>query len=158
MSLFDPNAFLDATIDTPTVRRPPLPIENPASPDGTYMAVCGEPKARTWESKKDPGKSGVAMDMPLTIDVPAQLQESMQLPPQVLLTDGIMLDLTPQGTIDTAPGKNRKLRVYREAADMNKPGDVFSFRKFSGRVFKVKITHEVYEGDILDKIGTVLKP
>lgn len=156
-SLFDPQSFMDATIDAPTVRRPPLPIENPATPDHLYLAVIGEPKPRTWQGKADPSKSGVAFDVPLLIDVPQQLQESHKLPPQVTLSDSIMLDLTDQGAIDNAPGKNRRLRVYRDATDLNKPGDVFSFRKLQGRIVKVKIDHELYQGDIMDRVGTVLK-
>ena len=157
MANFDPQKFLDATVDQPSIRRPPLPTENPASPDGLYMAVIGEPKARPWTGRQDPTKSGVAMDIPLLIDVPGQLQDQYKIQAQVQLTDSILLDLTPEGQMDNAPGKNRKLRIYRDATNLNKPGDVFSFRKLQGQPVKVRITHEQYEGDTLDKVATVLK-
>ena len=50
-----------------------------------------------------------------------------------------------QGTLDTAPGKNRRLRIYREACDMNKAGDVFSPRKLQGQLIKVKIGWKTLE-------------
>ena len=157
MSAFDPQSFLDATISEPSVRRPPLPIENPYADDRLYVALIGEPKMRSWTGKSDPSKSGIACDISLVIDVPGQMQADLGLPPQVTLRDSIMLDLTPQGAIDNAAGKNGRLRIYREATNLNKPGDVFAFRKLQGQVVKVKPAHELYNGDIMDKVGTVLK-
>lgn len=157
-SLFDPQSFLDATLDKPSVRRPPLPVENPDAPDGLYMATLGEPKPRTWQGKADPSRSGIAFDIPVKIDVPPSVKEQLGLDTSVVtLGDSIMLDLTEQGAIDNGPGKNRRLRIYREATDLNKPGDVFSFRKLEGKLVKVKIEHEVYQGDIMDRVNTVLK-
>jgi hypothetical protein len=72
------------------------------------------------------------------------------------LKDSLMLDLTANGTIDNAPGKNRRLRAYREATDMNKPGDVFSARKMEGRIVKVKITHDIWEGQPIEKVSGVV--
>lgn len=157
-SAFSPEAFLDASISTPTEKRKPLPIENPADPAGLYSARIIEVKMRPWEGKKDPTKSGVAADIPLEIQVPLQLQQEMKLPEVVKLTDSFFLDLTEDGKgLDNAPGKNRGLRIYREALDLNKPGDTFSFRKMFGQMIKVKIVHEPYEGDIYDKVGGVFK-
>jgi len=156
-SQFDPATFLDATIDQPTEKRPPLPVECPGTSDGLYTAVVGEVGARAWQGKKDPTKSGIAWDVPLQIEVPGQLQADLKLQPQLTLRDSIMVDLTEQGTIDNTPGKNRRLRTYREACDMNKPGDVFSARKMQGRVVKVKISHEIYEGQPVERIDNVLK-
>lgn len=156
-SMFDPQSFLDATISEPSVRRPPLPIENPATDDRLYTGILGEPKPRTWQGKQDPSRSGIAFDVPITIEVPGQLQQSLKLSPTVVLQDSIMLDLTEQGSIDNSPGKNRRLRVYRDATDLNKAGDVFSFRKLAGKVVKVKIEHEIYQGEIMDRVNTVLK-
>lgn len=156
-SAFDPQSFLDATISEPSVRRPPLPVENPHADDRLYVGLIGEPKMRPWTGKADPSKSGMACDLTITIDVPPQMQAEQGLPAQVVLRDSIMLDLTAQGAIDNAPGKNPRLRIYREATNLNKPGDAFSFRKLQGQVVKVKVAHELYQGDIMDKVGTVLK-
>ena len=148
-SMFDPATFLDATMEEPTVKRPPLPV-------GDYKAVIGEIKARAWTGKKDPTKSGIAWDIPLTLEVPAEVQASLGIEQATLnFTDSLMLDLTEGGTIDNSPGKNRRLRIYREATNMNKPGDVFSARKLQGQVVTVKLTHDLWEGDIVERISGV---
>ena len=152
---FDPVQFLDAEISTPLVRRPPLPI-------GDYLAVIGEVKAEVWTGKpggKAEGKSGMKYVVPLSIDVPQEVQTALGLNQATLtLTDGIMLDLNEGGTIDTGPGKNGGLRRYRDALDMNKPGENFSARKMQGRPIRVKITHELYNGDAVERIDGVARP
>ncbi len=151
-SAFDPQSFLDATINEPLVKRPPLTAGR------DFIGIIGEVKPRAWQGKKDPTQSGIAMDIPVEIDLSAYPDEATRLgATKVTLTDSIMLDLTEAGTIDNSPGKNGKLRRYRESLDMNKPGDVFSFRAMQGRPIKVKINHREYQGDIFDEIGGVAK-
>ncbi len=151
MSMFNPDTFLDATIEAPTEKRPPLPA-------GDYTAVIGEVKSRAWQGKKDPTKSGIAWDIPLTLEIPADVQTQLGLTqPTITLTDSIMLDLTDAGTIDNSPGKNRGLRNYREALDMNKAGDVFSARKMTGQAIRVKVKHELYEDQIMERVGGVAR-
>lgn len=156
-STFDPSMFLDMEMDAPLEKRPPLPI-------GDYTAVIGEVTASTWQGKKDPSKSGIKWDFPVTIDVPLEVQNSLGIQmPTLQLKDGIMLETTPQGTIDMGLGKNRQLRNYREAVDLNKPGDRFSARSLVGKVVKVKLIHEPYtpaaggETIIVERIGGVAK-
>ena len=149
-SIIDPSAFLDATITEPSTKRLPLPAGR------DFVAIVGEVKARTWQGKSDPTKSGVVMDVPLEVDLSAYSDVQIGAT-KVTLTDGIMLDLTEAGMIDNSPGKNGKLRRYREALNMNKPGDAFSFRAMQGRTIKVKISHRTYEGDIFDQVDSVAK-
>ncbi|MDX2059909.1 MAG: hypothetical protein SFV24_19020 [Gemmatimonadales bacterium] len=152
--MFDPSAFLDATTTEALTKRPPLP----AGLD--FVATIGELKSVAWQGKADPTKSGIRIDVPLQIDlnaypdVKAALGGSID---KVTITDGIMLDLTPAGAIDFAPGRNGKLRRYREALDMNQPGAPFSVRMFQGRLIKVKIKHEPYEGELYEKVDSVAK-
>lgn len=149
-SAFNPETFLDATLTEPSEKRPPLPV-------GDYTAIIGAITARAWQGKADPTKSGIAWDIPLTIDVPAEIQVELKMDQSTLpLKDSLMLDLTANGTIDNAPGKNRRLRAYREATDMNKPGDVFSARKMEGKVVKVKITHDLWENQPVEKVAAVV--
>ena len=71
-------------------------------------------------------------------------------------SDLVFLDLTPQGTLDNSKGKNRQQRVYREATGMNKPGEPFSWSMLQGRTVKVKLTHELYNGEIVERISNIL--
>lgn len=150
MSQFDPQAFLDVSMEEALEKREVLPV-------GDYTAVIGEVSARAWTGKKDPTKSGIAWDIPLTIDVPAELQASLGLASTLTLKDSIMLDLTDGGTIDTGKGKNGRLRMYREALDMNKPGEGFSARKMQGQVLTVKISHEIYQDAPVERVQGVAK-
>lgn len=151
MTAFDPQAYLDAQITEPTVKRPPLPV-------GDYMAIIEDVKSRTWQGKADPTKSGIAFDIPLVLEIPADVQTQLGLTTSTLkFTDSVMVDLTEGGMIDNGVGKNRRLRTYREACDMNKAGDIFSPRKMIGQTILVKIKHDLWEGEIVEKIAGVAK-
>ena len=146
MSNFDPSTFLDVTLTVPTEKRPPIPV-------GDYQALITEVKSRAWNSK-DGSKSGIALDAVLEIQLPSAVAELVkQL--TIKINDSIMLDLTEAGSIDNSPGKNSKLRRYRDALDMNKPGDSFSPRMMTGRFIGVKIKHDPYEGEIYERVEAV---
>ena len=153
--MFDPAAYLNVEITEPTVKRPPLPI-------GDYMAVIGAVKAEAWSGKPGgpgEGKSGIRWVVPLTIEVPPGIQADLKLTQStIVLSDSIMLDLTEGGLIDNSAGKNGKMRRYREALDMNKPGDSFGPKRMEGRPVRVKLTHELYQGDTQERIDAVARP
>jgi len=147
---FDPSVFLDATITEPNTKRSPLPAGR------DFVGIIGEVKMRTWQGKADPTKSGIVADVPIEIDLSAYPDVQIGAA-KVTLTDGIMLDTTEAGMIDTSPGKNGKLRRYRESLGMNEAGKPFSFHAMQGRTIKVKISHRTYEGDIFDQVDSVAK-
>jgi hypothetical protein len=151
-STFDPQAFLDAQITEPSVKRPPLPAGS------DFIGTIGEPIPGTWQSKKDSTKSGIKVDLPIVIDP----SEHPSLDPAVYSTPiqlklSVMLDTTPSGAIDNSPGKNGLMRRLREALDMNKPGQPFSWRAVEGRRIRVKIKHRDYEGEQYDDIDSIAK-
>ena len=151
MSLFDPEAFLSTTTTEANEKRPPLPVEE-------YLAVIGKPTARQSQGKKDPTKTYTFIDVPLTIEVPADLQGAMSLPPNVKVTDSFILDLTDAGSLDMSPGKNGGMRRYREALGMNRPGEAFSLAQMEGNAVRVRIKHELYNEEIQERVGGVAKP
>jgi len=136
-SAFDPQSFLDATTTEVLVKRPPLPV-------GDYTAVIGEITVRPWQGKSDPSKSGIAYDIPLAVEVSADIQVQLNLSfPTITLKDSCMIDLTTEGMIDYSVGKNRRLRIYRDATDNNKAGQPFAARMMTGSVVKVKVAHDI---------------
>lgn len=149
MSIFDPEQSLDISIDAPLVKRPPIPV-------GDYTATIKELKARPWQGRKDPSRSGIAWDVKFDVTLPNDVA-SLVGQPAIVLSDSIMLDLNDAGALDLSPGKNGGLRRYREALDMNKPGDAFSARAMVGRMLKVKVKHEIYEGEIQERVGGVAR-
>ncbi len=142
MSTFDPESYLDATLEAPTEKRPPLPA-------GTYSATLGEPKARGWQSR-DGTKSGTAIDVPVEVTHEGE---------KYVVRDSIMLDVKDDGSIDNTPGANRRLRMYREATGLNQPGQPFSFRMLTGRAVKVSVTHEPSKDgtEMYERVGMVGK-
>lgn len=151
---FDPQQFLQAQVSEVNEKRAPLPTENPASPDGLYTAVIGDIKMEsgTIEKGDRAGRPWLAAVIPLKIEVPQQLQDGLKLPPVLQLTDRAFIDLTDQNTIDNAPGRNRRQKEYREALDLNKPGDIWSWSKANGQVVKLKHAQKMYNGEILDDV------
>jgi len=152
MSNFDPANFLDTEFDEPNEKRPPLPVDSGMDANGLYLAIIGDIEPKSGEKN---GKVWMQMQVPLTIDVPPRLRDALKLPPSVKLTDRVFIDLTEQGTIDNSPGRNNRQRMYREAAGMNKVGVPFSWRKMTGRTVKVKVSHELYEGNIQERVAAV---
>ena len=146
---FDPASFVNLEMDTPLIKRPPLSV-------GDYIATIGEVKGVQWTKKDDPSMTGMKYNVPLTLEVPADQQDKLSAT-TIKLTDGIMLDLNEQGGLDMSPGRNGGLRRYREACDMNKPGDIFSAARMQGKLVKVKLTHELYQGEIQERISGVAK-
>jgi len=152
MSSFDPNLFLQASFTEPTKKRPPLDV-------GEYNGILGAPKTRSWASK-DGTKSGMAIDIPVTLEIPGELQVRLGLEkPTVQLTYGIMLDLNDAGMIDQSPGKNRGIRILREAVDKNKPGDVFSpAMHVEGKAVRCKVSQRIgNDGEPVDQIDSISK-
>lgn len=156
-SQFDPNKFLDAQQTEVNEKRPPLPTENPDSADGLYMAVIGEisTDSGTISKGEKTGQPWLSMIVPLRFQIPASLQAT-GLPPELTFTDRAFLDLTPSGSIDNSKGKNRAQRAYREATGTNKPGEAFAWRMLQGKVVKVRITHELYNEQIQERIAAIL--
>jgi hypothetical protein len=143
--VFDPTLFLEVTVDSPFEDRIPLPI-------GEYTAMIGQIAARSWQSR-DGTKSGVAWDIPLVIDVPHEVQRTCNCGPTLKITDSAMLDINESGNgFDMGPGRNRVLKDYREATNTNRPGDKFGAKVLEGKVIKVKITHDLWEGKVREKI------
>ena len=159
VSQFDPQAFLDAQQTEVNEKRVPLPTENPDDANGLYTAVIGEitTDAGTIGKGDRTGQPWISMIIPLKLEIPKQIQDGLGYSPTFQVTDRAFLDLTPQGLLDNGPGKNRPQRNYREACDMNKPGDTFAWRMLTGRVVKVKIFHEVYEGNTQERVANVFR-
>ena len=161
-SQFDPNLFLDAAVSEVNTRRPPLPVQNPASTDGAYTALIADVKMESGTISKGDrvGEPWLSAVVQIAVEVPMQVQDQLGIKlakGTITLTDRAMIDLTPQRTIDNSVGRNRRQRQYRDALDLNKPGDVWAWRKAVGQPVKVTIAHELYLGEQQERIGNILK-
>ena len=147
--MFSPEQFLGMQVnesnDTKVVPVPP----------GEYMAVVKEVKARPWQSKADPSKAGIALDVQWSLDdagVKALLGRD-----EVSIKQGVMLDMSEAGGLDMGKGKNISLGRLREATGLNTPGQPFSFTMLTGRMAKVKVEHRVDGENIYAEVKQVAK-
>lgn len=156
-SPFDPNTFLDAQQTEVNEKRNLIPVENPDEEDALYLAVIGEITADSGTIGKgdNTGKPWISMIIPLKLQLGAQVQ-ALELPAEFQLTDRAFLDLTDQGSLDNSKGKNNSQRVYREATGLNQPGEAFAWRMLTGRMVKVRLVHEMYNDQIVEKIRQIL--
>jgi len=152
---FDPQAYLDAPTTQASERRPPVPA-------GDYVASITDLTVEPWTSKDkvDPItgqlKSGIRFDISMKIELPEAIAEVCKIP-ALTLKDGVLVDRTTEGAIDYSPGKNSRLRQYREATGLNVPGETFSPRMLIGRLVKVRLTHEEYQGNLQERAGALSK-
>lgn len=155
-SLFAPETFLDAVTTEESVKRPPMPAGR------EFISTLKNVKARTWQGKQDPTRSGIAVDVQHEFDLSGHpdVKAIVGGLDKVVVSDSIMLDLTESGAIDYSPGKNGKLRLYREATGLNVAGQPFSPRMLEGRQVRTRIKHvpsEKVQGEVYENIEAVAK-
>ena len=147
--MFNPDQFLDMTInDSNSTQTVPVPV-------GEYTAVAGEVKCRQWQSKADPSKSGLTLDIIWNVDDSA-VKELLGRD-KVTVKQGIMLDLTEAGGLDMGKGRNVGLGRLREALDLNRPGEAFSFSRLPGRVAKIAVSHRIDGENIYAEVKSVAR-
>mgnify|MGYP007071584267 CR=1 FL=1 len=153
--MFDYTAFLDQSTETASERRPPVPALE-------YLATITDVGMKPWQSKdkyNEDGtlKSGVMLEVTTELQLPQEVQDMCKIT-KLTLMDRPMLDLLPDRSgIDYGLGKNGRLRMYREATGMNVAGQAFSPRMLIGRLIRVRVTHEEYQGNLQERIGGIAK-
>ena len=149
MSMFSPEQFLDMQVneanDTKVIPVPP----------GEYIAVVKEVKIRPWQSKADPSKAGIALDLQWTLDDAGV--KTLLGRDEVSVKQGIMLDLSEAGGLDMGKGRNVPLGRLREACGLNSPGQPFSVTMLTGRMARVKVEHRVDGENIYAEVKQVAK-
>ena len=147
--MFNPDQFLDMQVnESNDTKLVPVPV-------GEYTAVVEDVKCRQWQSKADPSKSGLTLDITWSVDDSA-VKELLGRD-KVTVRQGTMLDLTDSGGLDMGKGRNIGLGRLREALDLNKPGQPFSFSMLNGRVAKVAVSHRVDGENIYAEVKGVAK-
>ena len=153
-SSFSPEQFLGAALTQPLTKRPPAPAGRP------FDATIGTPKFRHGVSEKDPmnPRSWVAMDVPLEIELPADVATTVGQA-KITLTDSVFLDVGSDGkSLDMSPGRNRGLRRYYDATGLNKPGTTPGH--LPGNRVKVVLSHDVAKdgsGDLYERVAGITK-
>lgn len=148
--MFDPNQFLEQQVDQ-AMDTVIIPV-----PEGEYLAVAKEIKARPWTSK-DGLSAGVALDIVWDLELPAEVQATIGRD-KATLKQGIMLDLSEDGrSLDLGKGKNVALGRLREAIGKNKPGVPFGFGEIPGQACKVLVKHRLDDKGATNPDGSPVK-
>lgn len=151
-SNFNPEQFLGAALTAPLTKRPPASAGRPY--DGTLQA----PKIRSWTSEKNgEHREGFAADIGVEIQLPPE-EATRVGQERITLSDSVFLDTTPGGGLDMAPGRNRGLRRYYDATNLNKPGT--TMQSLAGQRVKVVLKHDLAKdgsGDIYERIDGIIK-
>ena len=125
MSPFDPNTFMEQTVDAELATR----MEQ--CPQGEYQAMVDDfdtSAFSTFTSDKN-GKTYTTFKVPFSIQdaaVKAELDRE-----KVVVSQNIFLDLNESGGLDTGKGKNIGLGKLREALGQNTAG-AWSFNNLKG--------------------------
>lgn len=150
--MFDAQSFLDQTINEANdTTKVPCPV-------GEYTGIVSKVDCRQWTKKDDPTVNGVTLDVTWEID--DQGVREILGRDKVICRQGIMLDITSAGGLDSGKGKNIGLGRLREALNLNTPGVPFSFNMLVGRLGKVRVTHRANPNDpeqIFDEVTAVTK-
>jgi hypothetical protein len=130
--MFDADSFLNSVVTGANATKVvPCPV-------GEFPGVIDKIAARQWQSA-DGTKTGVALDVTWSVeDDEAKAVTGRDV---VSCRQGIMLDLTPDGAVDMAEGKNVGLGRLRAAVGLNDPSVEFSFNQLPGRMGKIKVGH-----------------
>lgn len=146
--MFDPNSFLDSEVkDANSTTTVPVPI-------GEYQGVVKDVSISSGTSK-DTGNPWARLNVVWTVEdenVKALLGRK-----EVTTRQAFLLDITETGALDMGTGKNVRLGRLREALGLNEKGKAFSMRMLTGRMGKIAVKHETYEGVVRDLVDSVAK-
>lgn len=121
-------------------------------PEGEYNATCNKVEIRSWQSKTDPNKGGYILSTQWEIN--DDISESTGRDKNIARYE-IFLDITPEGKLDMARGKNTRLGKLREAVGLNQPGQSFSFTMLEGQSANVYIAHRINGEDVYAEIKSI---
>ena len=145
---FDAQAFLDSAV-TSSLDTVVIPV-----PVGEYMGIVEKVLPRQWQSK-DGTQTGIALDVFWIVEdanVKAHLGRDT-----VMCKQGIMLDTTTTGALDTSKGKNVGLGRLREAVGKNSDGEAFTFSMLPGLAARISVSHRVDGENTYAEVKSVAK-
>jgi hypothetical protein len=145
-ALFDPDQFMQSTIDAP------METDYQLAPEGTFVATVGDFDSKAFQKfdfvyKKGPkeGQEGsmTKFSCPFVTQDPAVLA-AMEGRESVTLEAQLTLDRTANGSLDFGKDRNVKLGRLRKALGQNNPGP-WSPSDLRGKgPLLIQVKHEKY--------------
>jgi len=147
--MIDANQFMNAVFtEANATRRSPVP-------PGEYKGVVEDVSLETIQGRKDPSKQYLRCNITWALDDSSL--RSLYGRDRVTIVDSFLIDLTETGSLDFGENRNITLGQRREALDMNKKGQPWSFQDFKGRAARVRVDHEMYNGEPRARVAAVAK-
>lgn len=142
---FDPENFLHMEIEDSNATEIVPPDE------GVYEAIVDNINARQFTNKNEEISTVLEIDWEL-MDPDGSQQEKTGRD-KITARQGIFLDLTEDGRIDTSEGRNVQLGRLREALGMNEGR--FSFADLKGQQAKVLVQHRTTDNGTFPDVKKV---
>lgn len=139
MGLFNPEAFMSASIsEAMDTRLQPCPV-------GEWGATISKVDVRGGESEKT--ESGIWAAYNVTWDINDPEAKRLAGREKLSSRQTVFLDLTADGTIDMAKGRNIRLGKLRDAIGQNQPGMAWNPMMMVGHSAVVKVDHRPDQND-----------
>lgn len=142
---FDPEAFKHVTIEES------LDTEIVPPDEGVYGASVRDWNLNGGTSEK--GNDWARLDVIWELEDPDGSQKQKTGRDTVTARQGIFLDLTDDGQLDTAKGRNVNLGRLREALGLN--DRAFSFDMLDGQKAKVQVRHRTTDNGTFAEVRNV---
>jgi len=147
MSIFDPKVYETMSVTEVNKNRGLLE-------PGDYVALIDNINS-VQRTGRD-GEAVAVINVTLKVEVPSEQRTNIGQS-TVTLFDSIWLETNSRGEIDMGNGKNRRMKSYRDATDLNNPGKTFDFTMLPGRIVTVKVNQVTRKdnGDLIERVEGV---
>lgn len=146
---FDADVFMQTAVTGASSTR----VEQPDP--GEYTAQVDKLDFDSFQGKKGPTKTYNKLSV--TWDITDESVKATLGRDKVTVRQDMFLDLTESGSLDMGKGKNVSLGRLREAVGQNDPSRPWSPTMLQGAMARVKVEHEVVNGEAYARVTGVVK-
>lgn len=146
---FDADVFMQTAVTGASSTR----VEQPDP--GEYTAQVDKLDFDSFQGKKDPTKTYNKLSV--TWEITDESVKATLGRDKVTVRQDMFLDLTESGSLDMGKGKNVSLGRLREAVGQNDPSRPWSPTMLQGAMARVKVEHEVVNGEAYARVTGVVK-
>ena len=133
MSSFDPTSFLNSAVEgAMDTSRSPVPM-------GEYNAYIDKIDYKSFPISKGERAGQLVHKLEVLCKIMAPGNEEAD---NRTVRKDCVLDISPQGSLETGKGKNVDLGQIREATGLNDPSQPFAPNMLVGRQLRILVAHE----------------
>lgn len=150
--MFDPNLFLNSSIDTT------LSDKRVLVPEGEYLGIILADKMTAKEITTDKGTFTMASLMIEVVDSDGKVEAATHRDKNIVRHE-FFLDLNESGGLDLREGMNVPLGQLRTATGQNNPGQSWAPSMLGGQMIRFQLKHKLdKDGEPRERVTSVGKP